>query len=223
MRRVPAVVLWAVAFAYVESAVVEYLRELYYPLEQGGFKFPVLTLEQIQLMGETHVRRLLIELGREVSTLIMLAAVGIAAAQNRREAWAHFLIAFGVWDIFFYIWLKLFIDWPQGLMTWDLLFLVPVPWVSPVLCPVLISLAMIAAGLAVLYYEGQGRPLLASWGSWVLMFAGGLAVIVSFCWDYQSVMTGGTPDSFNWPLFTAGFLVSALTFLRIVGRRLRQT
>jgi hypothetical protein len=108
-------------------------------------------------------------------------------------------------------------------MTWDLLFLVPVPWVSPVLCPVLISLAMIAAGLAVLYCERQGRPLQASWGSWILMFAGGLAVIVSFCWDYQNVMAGGTPDSFYWPLFVAGFLLSALTFLGVVRDRLCET
>lgn len=223
MRRVPAVVLWAVAFAYVESAVVEYLRALYYPLERGGFQFPILTLEQIQLMGEAHVRRLLIELGREASTLIMLAAVAIAAAENRREAWAHFMISFGVWDIFFYIWLKLFIDWPKGLMTWDLLFLVPVPWVSPVLCPVLISLAMIAVGLVVLRCEHRGRPLRASWFSWTLIFAGGLAVIVSFCWDYRNVMAGGTPDSFNWPLFAAGFLLSVLTFLGVVWARLRET
>ncbi len=125
MKRVPAIVIWAVAFAYVESAIVEYLRALYYPLERGGFQFPVLTLERLQLMGEEHVHRLFIELGREIFTIIMLAAVGIAAAENRRQAWAYFMISFGVWDTFFYLWLKLFIDWPQSLMTWDLLFLVP--------------------------------------------------------------------------------------------------
>lgn len=216
MKRVPALVCWAVAFAYVEFAIVEYLRSIYYPMERGGFQFPLLTLEQLQLMGQEHVRRLLFEFGREVSTLIMLAAVGILAARNRREAWAYFIIAFGVWDIFFYIWLKLFIDWPQGLMTWDLLFLVPLPWVSPVLCPVLISFAMISAGLLVLYFEEAGRPLKASWASWSLIVLGGLIVIVSFCWDHQNIMAGGTPAPFNWLLFTVGFALSVVTFLRVV-------
>ncbi|MBI5248004.1 MAG: hypothetical protein HY912_00795 [Desulfomonile tiedjei] len=218
MKRVPAVVIWAVAFAYVESSLVEYLRALYYPVERGGFQFPILTLEQFQLMGDEHVRRLLIELGREASTLVMLAAVGIAAAENRREAWAHFMISFGVWDIFFYIWLKLFIDWPQGLMTWDLLFLVPLPWVSPVLCPVLVSLAMILAGLSVLYFERAGRPLEVSWTGWGLIAAGGSIVIASFCWDYKNIMAGGMPAPFNWPLFVAGFMLSGVTFLRVICR-----
>ncbi len=221
MKRVPAIVIWAVAFAYVESAIVEYLRALYYPLERGGFQFPVLTLERLQLMGEEHVRRLLIELGREIFTLIMLAAVGIAAADNRRQAWAHFMISFGVWDIFFYLWLKLFIDWPQALMTWDLLFLVPVPWVSPVLCPVLISIAMMTAGFSVLYFEHIGRPLNVSWISWSLIVTGGLLVIVSFCWDYRNIMDGGMPAPFNWPFFIAGFMLSSFSFLHEVWRGLR--
>ncbi len=160
MRLVPAIVLWAVAFAFIEAAVVEYLRAIYYPPAAGGFTFPVLTVDQIRALGEEHWRRLLIELGREAATLVMLTAVGILAGKNRRESWAYFMIAFGVWDIFYYLWLKLFLDWPPGMMTWDLLFLVPVPWVAPVLAPVIISAALIVSGLIVLSYESQGRPLL---------------------------------------------------------------
>jgi hypothetical protein len=219
--RVPAIVLWAIAFAYVESAVVEYLRSIYYPLERGGFQFPVLSLEQLESMGPEHIRRLIIELGREISTLVMLVTISVSAAGNRREAWAYFLIAFGTWDIFYYLWLKLFLGWPRGIMTWDLLFLVPVPWVAPVLAPILISMIMIAAGLVVLAFEWVGRPLHMSWSAWALIVLGGLVVIVSFCLDFRAIMAGGHPSPFNWPLFGAGLATALIPFLWSVLRQMR--
>ncbi|MBI4964705.1 MAG: hypothetical protein HY913_15605 [Desulfomonile tiedjei] len=221
MRKAPSVILWAVAFAFVESAVVEYLRAIYYPLYQGGFRFPILTFEQIQSMGPEHVGRLAIEVGREFATLVMLAAIGLTAGSNRREAWAHFMIAFGVWDIFYYVWLKVFIDWPPGLMTWDLLFLIPVPWVAPVLAPVIISMALIASGLTVLWFEARRGPLVTFWRDWVVLVLGGITVIVSFCEDYRNIMNGGAPDSFNWKLFFTGFLIAAGGFVLLLFRQRR--
>lgn len=221
MKKVPAVVLWAVGFAFVESAVVEYLRAIYYPLSAGGFSFPVQTLEQIKAMGEDHWRRLLIELGREAATLVMLATVATAASRNRREAWAHFLIAFGVWDIFYYVWLKLFIGWPASLSTWDLLFLLPVPWVAPVAAPCIISVVMIGSGLVVLYHEAHGRPLMTRWAHWMLLTAGGLTVIASFCRDYKNIMDGGLPAPFHWTLFLAGLIVALATFMAVLLRNRR--
>lgn len=220
MKNSPAVILWAVAFAYVESAVVEYLRALYYPLASGGFHFPLQTIEQLSGMGEEHWRRLIIELGRELSTLVMLAAVGLMAGKNRREAIAHFMIAFGVWDICYYLWLKLFLGWPGSIMTWDLLFLLPVPWASPVLAPVIVSAVMIVSGFAVLYSESRGIVLDTTWRDWALIVAGGVTVIVSFCWDCRNLMEGGLPNPFNWPLFIAGLAVSSITFLLVLRRSL---
>jgi hypothetical protein len=214
----PAVIVWAIAFAFVESAVVEYLRALYYPLDRGGFQFPLLSLEDIIALGEEHRRRLVIELGREFSTLVMLATIGIAAARNCREAWAHFMIAFGVWDIFYYIWLKIFINWPSSLTTWDLLFLIPVPWISPVLAPVIISLVMILAGIVVLVCEAKGQPLDVGWLHWAAFGSGGVLVMVSFCWDYRNVMNGGLPNPFNWPVFFAGLILAASAFLAVLAR-----
>jgi len=201
---------------------VEYLRALYFPVETGGFRFPLLTPEQFQAMGVTHWHRLLIEFGRELATLVMLATVALMAAKNRREAVAHFMIAFGAWDIFFYLWLKVFLDWPSSILTWDLLFLVPVPWVGPVVAPVIISLVMLAAGVTVLYLEGRGTVLVATWVDWVFLIAGGITVIVSFCWDYENIMAGGLPNPFNWPLFFVGLCVSAVTFLLVLRRNLRK-
>ncbi|MBI5569268.1 MAG: hypothetical protein HY914_04915 [Desulfomonile tiedjei] len=222
MKHLPAVIVWAVAFAFVEAAVVEYLRALYYPLDLGGFRFPLLTLEQLNVLGDHHWRRLAIELGREVCTLVMLAMVGIVAARNRREAWAHFMVAFAVWDIFFYVWLKIFLGWPADFMTWDLLFLIPVPWVSPVLAPLLVSVTMLAAGVTVLFFESQTRPLAPTGLDWAIITCGGLTVIASFCLDYRNIMAGGLPNPFNWLLFFAGLGTAAITFVLVVRRELNR-
>jgi len=219
LKKLPIVIVWAVAFAFVESAVVEYLRALYFPMEQGGFQFPLQTLCQLRGMGKSHVTRLFIELGRECATLVMLAAVGMLAGRNRREAWAHFMIAFGVWDIFYYIWLRLFLGWPQSPLTWDLLFLVPVPWVAPVIAPVIISLCLIAAGIIVLFREQSGRPLLLTWPDWALIAGGGTIVIVSFCLDARNILAGGVPHQFNWTLFLMGLSVSLGTFVKRLLQR----
>jgi hypothetical protein len=218
LRNLPAVILWAVAFAFVEAAVVEYLRALYSPSSHGGFSFPIMTVAQLRYLGWEHERRLLIEIGREFCTLVMLASVAAAVGRNRREAWAYFLVAFGVWDIFYYLWLRLLVAWPLSLMTWDLLFLIPVPWVSPVLAPVLISLAMCGSGIVVLWCERRGRPLHATWTDWAVVTGGGLTVIVSFCWDYRSIMAGGQPQPFLWPLFFVGLGTASIRFLLICRR-----
>jgi hypothetical protein len=222
VKQLPWVALWAIAFAYVESAVVEYLRAIYYPLSNGGFQFPLHTLEQLAALGDEHTRRLTIELGRELSTLIMLATVGGIAGRNRREAWAHFMVAFGVWDLFYYLWLKLFLNWPPSLMTWDILFLLPVPWVSPVLAPAIISVAMIICGIVVLHCEQSELPLEASWLHWILIGTGGIIVIISFCWDYANVMNGGFPRPFKWSIFAAGLLLAVAAFGSVVSGRLRR-
>lgn len=223
VKRVSAIILWAIAFAYVEASVVEYLRALYYPLSKGGFAFPVLTLDQLRAMGSEHVHRLAIEIGREIATLTMLATAAAAAANNRREGWAYFGIVFGVWDIFYYIWLKIFVGWPAGLMTWDLLFFVPVPWVSPVAAPIMVSVVLIISGLIVLSREAENRPVVASWTHWAALTAGGLIVIVSFCWDYRNIMDGGSPNPFNWILFAVGLSVGMATFIHILRSGSAQT
>jgi hypothetical protein len=221
LKNLVALILWAIAFAFVEAAVVEYLRALYYPNDRGGFQFPLLTAAQIVAMGEEHWRRLLIELSRELCTLIMLTSFGIAAGKNRREAWAYFMIAFGVWDLFFYIWLKLLLDWPASLMTWDLLFLVPLPWVSPVLAPVLVSIALVVCGLVILHYESRNRALRTKWTDWGLLIGSGLVVIISFCWDYANIINGGVPNPFNWWLFLAGLAFGLTIFGAVVWRNAR--
>ncbi len=144
MRRlVAALFLFGISFGYVEAAVVVYLRAIYNPVRarlhperSPDDLFPLITTQQLADAGPENPRRLVIEVGREGATMLMLAGVALAAAGNLPEWIAAFAIVFGVWDIAFYAFLKLMIHWPESLSTWDILFLIPLPWVGPVWAPV---------------------------------------------------------------------------------------
>lgn len=215
MRRIlAALFLFGVSFGYVEAAVVAYLRALYDPIREKlhperakGDLFPLITPEQLHATGPENTSRLRIELAREAATLLMLAAAGLAIARTPQEWVAAFLIAFGVWDISFYGFLSLIIHWPASLLTWDILFLLPVPWVGPVLAPLVVSLSMILCGIAVLRQRIWIRA-----HHWLAIISGGFVVILAFCWDFRNTSTGGLPNPFNWPVFVAGEVIGLAGF-----------
>ena len=192
------------------------LRKQFYPTLPASEPVPLLSIQQLQMAGPAHMQRVRIELGREIATLVMLAAVALLLGQNVQSWLAAFLIAFGAWDIAFYVFLRLLIHWPQSLLTWDVLFLVPVPWIGPVLAPVLISVSMIAAGVIIFWRDGIGSAVRLRWAHWVLLFAGGLILVLSFTWDSRSAMEGRLPTAFNWTLFGLGEAVGASGFLQAV-------
>jgi hypothetical protein len=138
----------------------------------------------------------------------MLASAALAAAADVRRWVAAFLIAFGVWDIAFYAFLKLLIGWPASPLTWDLLFLLPVPWVGPVLAPVLVSLSMIVCGCIAFR-----RPVHLRRAHWLAIVAGGVVIVLSFVWDYRNCMKGGMPNPFAWSIFAAGEFIGLAGFL----------
>ncbi len=134
-RRTVWLVLYAVAMGFFEAAVVVYLRELYYP---DGFRFPLVLLPD---------RIAWTELARELTTLIMLLAIAMIAGRDRLDRFFVFGFLFGVWDIVYYVGLWVLLGWPESLLTWDVLFLIPLPWLGPVFYPVLISLLLITGFL----------------------------------------------------------------------------
>src|SRR5579863_8958369 len=156
-RTVAALFLFGISFGYVEAAVVVYLRAIYDPIRARIHPgrgpddlFPLISPQQLADSGPENPRRLAIEIGREAATMLMLAGAALAMARNFQEWIAAFGVAFGIWDIAFYAFLRLMIHWPQSLATWDILFLIPVPWVGPVWAPVLVALTMIVCGLIAL-------------------------------------------------------------------------
>ncbi|MDW8289475.1 MAG: hypothetical protein RMM06_02025 [Armatimonadota bacterium] len=145
------VVLFAAAMGYVEAAVVVYLRDHYYP---DGFPIPVqlgrmpIRFTRIpEFEGRMPQRTIRTEIGREAATIVMLLTLALIGSNTFWQGLGVFLLAFGVWDITYYLFLKLLIRWPESLKTLDVLFLIPVPWIGPVWLPVSVSAVMIACGV----------------------------------------------------------------------------
>ena len=192
MKRARWVVLYAIAMAAVESAVVVYLRALY----TGAEPVSVLAYElPDRLVG--------LEVGREVATLVMLIAVAALAAHSAWERFLYLALAFGVWDIFYYVWLWVVIGWPPSLFTWDVLFLIPVPWLGPVIAPVIVSVCLVAGSLWLLSHPA----VRLSRRAWALAIGGGILVLLSFMVDYRYALARTDPARFRWELFLTGIVM----------------
>jgi hypothetical protein len=218
-RTVIALLLFGTAFGYLEAAVVSYLRFLhepvrrrFYPNRSPGDLFPLLTRQEAGADPQQQ-RIVWIEIGREAATIVMLAGAALAIATNAGQWAAAFVIAFGTWDITFYVFLKLLLDWPASPFTWDILFIIPVPWAGPVLAPVLVSAAMIGAGVWHLWREAIQNPVHLGRSNWSGMVVGAATIIVSFTLDSGNVAEGGMPRPFHWPLFGAGITIGLAGYI----------
>ncbi len=210
---------------FLEAIVVVYIRELYYP---QGFSFPLELLPP---------RIFVIELVRELSTMIMLLSIGFLIGKSALEKFSWFLFSFGVWDIFYYIALKLFLDWPESILTWDILFLIPITWIGPVLAPLICSFTMIFFAFAV--FTRIQAPIVIKPIFWYTILTGAILIFSSFIFDYTKLLIaegyfsrGGPsllepgftkailnymPEKFQWGLFIAGelliiFSIASFTF-----------
>ncbi len=200
LKRLLIAVVFSMAFGYIESAVVVYLRALFHP---HGFTFP---MEVFDATPEGK-RLVLTEVGREAATLVLIFTGAWLFGDRRQERIAYFLIIFAVWDIFYYVWLKVLLDWPASLLDWDILFLIPMVWASPVLYPVLVSLAMFAFAVVILYRGAHGRPLRVTRSDWIGWSASLLVIVVSFCLGGTHVTEPNYVQSFHWPLFALGWVL----------------
>ena len=222
---------YGIGMALLEAVVVVYLRKLYYP---QGFSFPLKTMDwniyQIEVL-------------REAGTLLMLVCVSALAAENFTTGFAFFLFNFAVWDIFYYVWLKILLNWPSSLMEWDILFLIPITWDGPVLAPLLCTLAMLTLAGVILIHHQRGKQVKLTGQDWALLWSGALLVFISFIWNYTGFMLQGgylpdlanlgsnpafwqataafIPPGFQWSLFLIGY---GLIWLAIVllATRLRK-
>ncbi len=150
-NRLTIIAAFAIAMGHLEAVVVVYIRKL-----MGIIPTP----EQLDPDVIAQIPTWLIgtEQTREAATIVMLIALGLLAGRTARERLGVFLLAFGIWDIFYYISLKAMIDWPASLATTDCLFLIPRPWYAPVWLPILASCGLIAIGLLLMRPTGtSGR------------------------------------------------------------------
>lgn len=206
-RKLTEVIVFAIAFAFVESAIVMYLRDIYYP---GGFSFPLRTL------ATTHI---FVELSREFATIIMLILVGSLAGNTRWQKFSYFLIAFGVWDIFYYVWLKVILNWPATFLDWDILFLIPLPWIGPVIAPVLISLGIVVGGILIIRKEERDEGFRPPLSSWLISGLASIMVLFTFMRDTDATLHSQPPQPYLYELFILALIlyISAM-FLTIKKR-----
>lgn len=212
-KRLIALAILSIAFGYIEASVVIYLRAIFYP---EGFVFP---LAEFGIETSPLWRRLLLtEIGREASTLVLIISGAYLFGRNLRERVAGFMIIFGIWDIFFYVWLKVLVNWPDSIMDWDILFLIPVTWAGPVLAPVLISVVMIVFGLVVIRQSCYGRSVRISPLDWLGFSGAGVLTVVVFCLASRGIMEPDFSSHFNWLLFLISPVAAALLFIKCLLR-----
>ena len=200
--------------AGLEGAVVVYLRALYYP---DGFSV---------ILKIIDVHTLLVEVARELMTIIMLASIAYLIGKDFKERFAYFLFTFGVWDIFYYVWLKIFLDWPATLSDWDILFLIPITWLGPVWAPVVCSITMIYLSLVIIKNPGYifSKVVVG------LLITGSLFILFTFMKDYGLLVSefgfaltpelieaaqARIPQPYSWFIFLLGesmLIIATLKF-----------
>src|SRR5687767_6621601 len=208
------VMAFAIAMAHVEAASVFYIRALVGRIEP----YQANPLPIHGALGS-------VELWREAATLVMIATLGMLAGRTWRHRAGYAALAFGVWDIFYYVFLRLISGWPRALLDWDILFLLPLPWWGPVFAPVSIALMMILWGTLSTQSRDAATDVRWAWalGSVGILLA--LAVFMSDAWrvlpDGRDAVLQVLPTTFNWPLFLVALLLMASPALhQVVFRRL---
>jgi hypothetical protein len=149
-RQLAIIAVFAVAFGFVEAAVVVYLRAAVGLLP--GYEGTLSELQhssqgyhQENSLSQLPQSLLTIEVYREAATMIMLVGVALLAASRTSARWAAFLWVFALWDIAYYAGLWATVRWPTSFMDLDVLFLIPVPWVAQIWFPLLVSVLTLLA------------------------------------------------------------------------------
>jgi hypothetical protein len=217
-KRWAMVVLFAMAMAWVEAAVVFYLRTLVGRIDPYQ-------INPLPAQGRLDG----VELLREAATLIMLACVGGLAGTTGRLRLAYAALAFGVWDIGYYIFLKQMTGWPGSLLAWDVLFLIPLPWWGPVIAPISIAVLLIIGGTLVSQFREYEQPIWPGRLTVFLNLIGAMLCLFVFMSDAIGVASKGPeairkalPTQFNWQLFALAWLLMSLPILEMAKRLSRQ-
>jgi hypothetical protein len=209
LKRFCIVVIFSVAFAYIEAAVVVYLRTIFYP---GGFTFPLTNFAVTPLWNQLW----LTEVGREAATLVIILTSALLFSQNPHQRTAFFLTIFACWDIFYYVWLKILINWPVSIMDWDVLFLMPTTWAGPVLAPILVSGTLLVFATIILYHSSIAKPVNATLIDRLGFITCAIVIVVSFCIAGLNITESDFQAYFYWPLFAAGLLSAVALFTKCI-------
>jgi hypothetical protein len=209
------VVAFAIGMAWVEAASVYYIRALTDRIEP--YQADPLPIRGV--LGQ-------VELVREAATLVMLLTLGMLAGRTWPRRLGYTAIAFGVWDIFYYVFLRMMSGWPRSLFDWDILFLLPLPWWGPVLAPVSIALLMIVWGTVATQFTDPGPATSVTWTVWGLTGLGVALALGVFMADALRTVHQGLdatrqvlPARFHWPVFCVALTLMTAPLAQIGWRR----
>lgn len=212
-RRWLVVAAFAAAMAWLESATVYYLRLMFDRIEP--FQQNPLPLHGV--IGP-------VELVREAATLLMLLAAGALAGRTTRTRLGYAAIAFGIWDVLYYVFLRAITGWPKTPLDWDVLFLLPLPWWGPVLAPVCIAVLLIAWGTLTTQAGDREPATVSEWHVWTLSALGAALALYLFMADALRATPRGLdavrnvlPEAFNWPAFATALALMAAPVVRLLS------
>jgi hypothetical protein len=189
VKKFILVAISSIAMAYLEAAAVIYLSMISPP--EGSKIMPINTI--------------LIEYGREFSTIAMLLVIGHLSGKTRIDRFFYFIFCFGIWNIFYYVWLKIFLNWPASMLENEILFLIPIPWIGPVIASILVSLTMITAAVLSLYLQDKGYALKVKKEHLLLTILGCIIIFISFFWNaYTKNLLEESNPGFQWGIFLIG-------------------
>ena len=133
--------IFGITFGFNEAVVVVYLRGVI-----GALPGLINNNDFLSNLSPIFAQ---IEFWREAATMVMLLCIAMLSVKTIRERTAVFLWTFAFWDIFYYAGLWVIVRWPVSLLSPDVLFLIPVPWLAQVWFPLLVSgLSIVAVLLA---------------------------------------------------------------------------
>lgn len=207
--------IFGIAMAFLESAIVIFLREIW------GLKalFPIQNIFE----NANNLKFLKIEFGREIATVVMLISIACVLGRNAWQRMAYLFFIFGVWDIFYYIWLWTLIGWPSSLVTWDVLFFVPYTLVAPVYAPVIVSLVLVFCGMMIIHAQKRQVTLRSTPRFWIMEIVAFGLVYISMVWESKIGTLKRNPFAqeielnYPWLLLVIGLTIGLTAFLFFVG------
>ena len=213
MKRIGVVSVYAIAMGYVEAAVVVYIRQMIF-----GNTVQVFPMKYLQPSFA------FLEIGREAMTILMLLAVGYLAGKSRFQKWMYFVFAFAIWDLGYYIFLRIATGWPTSLLDFDVLFLIPVVWIGPVISPVLISLLLAVTSFVLIRLGGREDHIRVGKLNFWLFTVGCAIVFYSFTGEIFNMLIvlgpkglqNDIPGSYNWVAFVIGYIIMCMSAVKTI-------
>lgn len=208
------VLLFALAFGWIEASVVVYLREI--ATRESALRSASYVPNLQVLMASLPGNLVALEMAREACTLVALATVGWLASRRTAGRIGAFLVAFGIWDVAYYAVLRVVSGWPDRLGTWDILFLIPSPWVAPVWAPVTVAMLFAIAGSYLFWTADRARRY-----RWVdvgmLLVATGLT-LAAFLAGSSAAIDHRLPERFPLWVFWSGVALGVGWFAAVEQR-----